>query len=227
MTESPSDLPFERRPLAARQWHVSHVMASWLASRGASPNAISIAGMLAGIAAGICLAATNIAPDWARIGWLLGAGLIFIRGLANMLDGMVAVASGRASRVGELFNEAPDRVSDAAILVGCGYAAGGDPVLGFSAALAAVFTAYVRAIAKVAGSPQDYCGPMAKIQRMAVVLLVALFCGAAPTGWQPLWGQPPKFGLAAVGLSAIIVGCLVTSVRRLLRAAGQLRKPLP
>ena len=40
---------------------------------------------------------------------------------------MVAVASDRTSKLGELFNEVPDGLSDAATLVGLGYAAGGVP----------------------------------------------------------------------------------------------------
>jgi phosphatidylglycerophosphate synthase len=39
-----------------------------------------------------------------------------------MLDGMVALASCRDSKVGELYNEVPDRVSDAAVFIGVGYA---------------------------------------------------------------------------------------------------------
>ena len=44
--------------------------------------------------------------------------------LANLLDGMVAMGRGVASPVGELFNEVADRVSDTAILLGLGWAAG-------------------------------------------------------------------------------------------------------
>ena len=47
-----------------------------------------------------------------------------LRLTANMLDGMVALASGRASKVGELYNEVPDRVSDAAVFIGAGLAWG-------------------------------------------------------------------------------------------------------
>lgn len=35
--------------------------------------------------------------------------------LANMLDGMVAIESGRASPLGELYNDAPDRIAEAAV----------------------------------------------------------------------------------------------------------------
>ena len=79
---------------------------------------------------------------------------------------MVAVLREVASPVGELFNEVPDRVSDAATLIGFGYATGSNPVLGFVATIFAIFLAYMRAQGKVAGAHQEFCGPMAKQQRM-------------------------------------------------------------
>jgi len=57
-----------------------------------------------------------------RILWLVAAGGAQLRLTGNMLDGMVALASGRASKVGELYNEIPDRVSDAAVFIGAGFA---------------------------------------------------------------------------------------------------------
>ncbi|HVW39490.1 MAG TPA: hypothetical protein VHB99_19365 [Pirellulales bacterium] len=177
--------PSERRPIRTRDLAVSKQAAHWLAARGASANAISTAGMLAAIAGGAALAAAGFDSPWSRLLWLVGAAGAQLRLLANMFDGMVAIESGRASPVGELFNEVPDRVSDAAIFIGLGYAAGGNPALGYLAALAAVFTAYVRAMAKVAGAPQDFGGPMAKPQRMFVVTVVSLYNAAAPSAWQP------------------------------------------
>jgi len=213
--------PTDRRPLAAREWRASRRAAEWLVRRRVSPNTISLVGMVCAVVAGACLATTNLVPGGTRPAWLIGAILILLRGAANMLDGMVAVASGRASPVGELFNEVPDRISDAAILIGLGYAAGGDVILGYGAALAAVFTAYVRAMVKVAGARQDYCGPMAKIHRMAIAVVVAVYCGVTPVSWQPAWGA------ARAGLCLILAGCIVTSVRRLGRAATRLGNPPP
>lgn len=226
MAEAPYQ-PTDRRPIAARGWAIWRRTASWLARRGVSPNGISLAGMGCGVAAGLALAGTTHAGEWERLAWLAGAVLIPLRLLANLLDGMVAIESGRASPVGELYNEVPDRVSDTATLVGAGYAAGGDIVLGFSAACAALFTAYVRATGKAAGAPQEYCGPMAKQQRMALLTLVAAYCGLAPAGWRPTWGGPDGPGLAAAGLLVIVLGSLLTAVRRLARIAAHLRKGTP
>ena len=216
--------PTDRRPIASRDWTVSRHCAEWLTRRRVSPNAISIFGMFAACAAGGCLAATAlVAAPWDRACWLAAAILIPVRLLANLFDGMVAVAGGTASPVGELYNDVPDRISDAAVLVGAGYASGGDVALGFGAACVALFTAYVRNVGKAAGAKHEYCGPMAKQQRMAVVAGVAVYLALAPESWQPIWNRPPTAGLIAAGLCVIILGGIVTAARRLGRIANQLR----
>ena len=218
----------ERRPIAAREWSISGRLAGGLARRGVSANAISMSGMVCGIAAGIALAATSeIGSTGGRALWLVAAVLIQCRLLANLLDGMVAIASGRASTVGELYNELPDRVSDTSILVGAGYAMGGWPALGFAAALSAMFTAYVRAVGRGLGMPQEFCGPMAKPQRMNLLTLVALYLALAPDSWRPSWGPDGAWGLSAAGLLVIAVGGLITAGRRLGRIVANLNRKEP
>jgi phosphatidylglycerophosphate synthase len=235
--EQDSDRAPERRPIAVRNWAIFQKLAAWLTGRGVSPNGISIAGMACGIAAGIALASTSYfdSPEQ-RVAWLAAALLIQLRLLANMLDGMVAIECHRASPIGELFNEVPDRISDAAILIGAGYATGGDATLGYLAACIALFTAYVRAMGKAAGAAQEFCGPMAKQQRMFLVTLVAVYSGLAPEAWRPHW-QPlfaahaaesqSEWGLMALVLALIVIGGLATAIRRLGRIASNLRKTTP
>ena len=216
--------PTERRPIASRDRAASRAVAAWLARRGVSPNALSLGGMGCGVAAGAAFWSTSAAPASQSVAWIAGAVLVQLRLAANMFDGMVAIATGRASPLGEILNEVPDRVSDAAILIGLGYAAGGHPTLGWSAAVAAVFTAYVRAEGRVAGAPQDYCGPFAKPQRMFVATLVALWCGLAPAGWSPTWSAAGLHGLPAWALALLVVGTLFTAARRLVRIGKALRR---
>jgi phosphatidylglycerophosphate synthase len=175
--------------------------------------------MIAGLIAGGAFMATACAPAWERPAWLAAAIFIQCRLIANMLDGMVAVASGKASSVGELYNEVPDRVSDTAILVGAGYAVGSVVTLGWAAAAAALFTAYIRAMGKAAGAKNEFCGPMAKQHRMAIMTVVAVFFAVAPQSWRPAWGLLP----AALGV--IVAGALLTALRRLMRIAATLRNP--
>jgi phosphatidylglycerophosphate synthase len=96
--------PTDRRPIASRQRKIWQRFAAFLAARRISPNAISILGMVAGLTAGALLAGTRfVAGDGAQRGlWLAASICIQLRLLANMLDGMVAIASAKASRLGEL-----------------------------------------------------------------------------------------------------------------------------
>ena len=209
---TPAELP-GRRPLASRQWAFSQRAASWLAARGVSPNGISLAGMLFGLGAGAAFWATARASGPAWPWWIGGAVLVQLRLLCNLLDGLVAVEGGRRSAVGELYNEVPDRVSDAATLVGLGYALGSLPVLGWAATAVALFVAYVRAAGVVAGARQAFGGPMAKPHRMAAVTLAALVAAAAPAAWHvPAWA-----------LGVVIAGGAVTAVRRLGAISADLR----
>jgi phosphatidylglycerophosphate synthase len=221
-----SDKPYlpDRRPIASREAAISKRLASALAGLGVSPNAISGAGMIAGVAAGGAFALTAL-PDWQRIAFFAAAALMQLRLLGNMLDGMVAVQTGKASPVGELYNEVPDRVSDAAIFIGAGYATGSLPELGYLAACAALFVAYVRAEGKVAGARQEFCGPMAKQQRMFVLSAAALYCALAPLAWQPALADFRSAGIMAAALGLVILGSVLTAVRRLFRIARTLREP--
>jgi phosphatidylglycerophosphate synthase len=218
--------PADRRPIAARDTRWSRAISRRLVAWNVSPNGISVAGMISGVVAGVAFAATSYVRAGGvaeRALWLVGAVLVQLRLLANMFDGMVAVESGKASRVGELYNEAPDRVSDAVTLIGLGYAAGGSVPLGYVAACLALFTAYVRTLGKAAGAPNDFCGPMAKQQRMFLVTAAALYVALTPETWQPSWSAGRAWGLAAAVLLVIIVGCVVTSIRRLSRVSRALR----
>ena len=162
--------------------------------------------MLVGVVTGVVLYFTTSGGWFGRLLWITAACCVQLRLLANLFDGMVAIQQNSASPVGELFNEVPDRISDSAILIGFGYSTGGNPTLGWLAALTAVFTAYVRAMGKVAGTPQDYCGPMAKPQRMFVVTVVAIYMGLSPNAWQLAVPAMPWLGIPSLALILIIIG---------------------
>ena len=177
--------------------------------------------MCACIVAGIALGATSIA-DY-RVLWLIAALGAQLRLTANMLDGMVALASGRASKTGELYNEVPDRISDAAVFIGAGFAWGGNVTLGYIATILAIFTAYVRAAGKIAGAPNEFCGPMAKQHRMLVITLICLYLAITPRFWQMITLNESQIGVMTLGLVIIIAGCAITVIRRVCRIAHALK----
>src|SRR5882724_3241928 len=220
MQEAPSK-SIDRRPIATRNRKWAQSSTAWLASRNVSPDAISIAGMCACIIGGIALGLTSIV-DY-RILWLIAALGAQLRLTANMLDGMVAIASSRTSKTGELYNEVPDRLSDAAVFIGAGYAWGGNVTLGYVATISAIFTAYVRAAGKIAGAPNEFCGPMAKQHRMLVVTAACVYSAVVPRSWQIFHFANLEIGVMTLALSLIIAGCLGTVARRLQRIARGLR----
>jgi len=211
----------DRRPIATRNRKWAQSATAWLAARNVSPNSISIAGMCACVAAGVALGLTSV--EYNRILWLVAALGAQLRLTANMLDGMVALASGRASKVGELYNEVPDRVSDAVVFVGAGYAWGGNVALGYLATILAIFTAYVRAAGKIAGAPNEFCGPMAKQHRMLVITVACVYSVLFPRSWQIFHLDDFDVGVMSLALTLIIAGCVVTVLRRFKRIARALR----
>lgn len=200
-----------RRPLKSRDTGWAKAMARRLVQWRISPNAISIASMFFAAGAGLALYSSGHPTFVHRpILLLLAAAGIQLRLLCNLLDGMVAVEGGLKTKSGEVFNDFPDRVADALILVPAGYAIPGlpyGPALGWGAGLLAVFTAYVRMLGGAAGLKQSFAGPMAKQQRMAVITIACL------TSTVEL--RLVRSGLTLwIALIAVNVGCVATIVRR-------------
>lgn len=205
--------PSGRRPLKSRDLPFFKNLAATLAKSGVSPNAISFTSILFGIGSGAAFACTAFTSGWAQIGcWIAAAVFIQLRLIANLLDGMVAVEGRKGGPTGDLWNEAPDRVADAAIIIGAGYAFGSCPTLGWAAAVAAVFVAYVRALGASVGAGQCFLGPQAKPHRMAVL-----------TGACVLQAILPAWPVIQVALWIVIVGGLITAWRRLAFIARFLR----
>ncbi|MCH7224868.1 CDP-alcohol phosphatidyltransferase family protein [Haloferula sp. A504] len=209
-----------RRPLAARDIPLWDWLRRRLAGSGLTPNMVSVVGMLAGLGGGALLALTAGMPAGGPLqrGTCLAViVLVVLRGACNIFDGVLAVETGRASRVGLLYNEVPDRVSDVAMLVGAGFAVGSHPLLGFAAALGALATAYVRVQVQIAGAPADYAGPMAKPARMVACVAALVALAAGPASW-----SAAEMGPMALALGVVVVGTAVTSVRRLVLASRHL-----
>ncbi|MGP8033706.1 MAG: CDP-alcohol phosphatidyltransferase family protein [Steroidobacteraceae bacterium] len=190
-----------RRPLKSRSSGWARSLAAALARTPVTPNQISVASVVFA-AIGAAALAVSGAP-WAL---LTCAACIQLRLVCNLLDGMVAVEGGKGSPVGGLYNELPDRVADSAIIVATGYAAA-VAWLGWCGALLAVSTAYIRALGGALGLPQDFRGPMAKPQRMAV-LTAGCVLGAVEA---QLWHS--HYALR-VALSVVAVGGFLTCATR-------------
>jgi len=200
-----------RRPLKTRQKEWAKAIAHFLVLHRVHPNVISVMSIVFAALAGAAFSASSYSTARHRVALLLVAAAgVQLRLLCNMLDGMVAVEGGMQTRTGEIFNDLPDRISDALILAPVGYAVPGlpyGPALGWCAALLAIFTAYVRLLGGASGLTQSFIGPMAKPHRMATLtaacLLSLVELKFLPMGTM-LW----------IALVMINVGCVVTIGRR-------------
>ena len=194
-----------RRPLKSRSNVLIQAVARSAVRRGWTPNGISVASVVFALLGGLCLLVSPL--GWGAI--LCAAG-IQLRLLCNVVDGLVAIEGGRKTSTGMLYNEVPDRVADIVLLVAAGYAVGA-PALGWAAATAAVFTAYVRLLGGSLGQVQRFTGPLAKQHRMALLTGACLLT--------PLFGTT---GLLQLAVIIITVGGFYTGFVRLKAVAAQL-----
>ncbi len=168
-----------RRPIQARDTRWAASAARWLSRVGFRPNPISLLSILFGALAGASFVAVgSVETTELKCGcFVLAAVGIQLRLLCNLFDGMVAVEGGFRTKSGELFNELPDRFSDAFIIVGSGYSFA-EPVwlreLAWTAAVLAIIAAYVRTLGASMGAGQQFLGPMAKQHRMAAMTFAAI-----------------------------------------------------
>lgn len=201
----------ERRPIASRNTRWAQSLAKAVARAGITANAVSILGVgfacIGAAAFGLTLRSTSWVP------WVIAAAGIQGRLVCNMIDGMVAVEHRGATPTGALYNDVPDRIADSVLLVAAGYSIT-RPELGWACALVAMLTAYVRALGGALGTPQFFCGPQAKSQRMAVLTVAALAAAVFP---DTVGGNSMLLALVI-----ILAGSVITVVRRLRLIAREL-----
>jgi phosphatidylglycerophosphate synthase len=220
-----SDLD-NRRPLKSRDTGWARGAAAWLARAGVTPDAVSAGAVVFGLAGGALLAASGLCDGPARMVALIGGALcIQLRLICNLMDGMVAVEHGRGGPLGPIWNELPDRIADAAFLVGAGYGAalagvGWGEAAGWAAAVFAVLTAYIRELGRALGQPADFGGPMAKPQRMALLTLAAIVAI-----FEHMWGWRGE--TLAGALALIAIGAALTAAVRTGRLAARLKNGTP
>jgi phosphatidylglycerophosphate synthase len=214
----PEYQPTSRRPIGDVFRATAHRTVRLCVRLGVHPDTISYLSIVASALAAVCFWRAKEQP------WLLIAGPVFcyVRLWFNMLDGMVALASGKASWRGEILNDLPDRVSDVLIFVGVAHSGLCAVLSGYWAAIFAVFTAYVGISGQAVGVQREFSGIMSKPWRM-----VTLHIGAWVTLGFAWWGPPPYVGGYTVldwTCVVIIAGCLQTICIRLSRIMRALRE---
>lgn len=154
--------------------------------------------------------------------WLLLIAplLCYVRLWLNMLDGMVALAAGKAGRRGEILNDLPDRVSDVLIFAGVAHSGFCSPFSAYWAAILALMTAYVGTLGQAVGARREFGGVMSKPWRM-----VWLNLGAWTTFFALHFRGEIRWGPLTIldwTCLLVITGCVQTIVVRLNRTFASL-----
>jgi len=154
------------RPLAVR-----------LQQAGVSADQVTLSGLAASVATAVAIANGRL---------VLGAVLLVLAGLTDMLDGAVAKSGGTTGPRGAFFDSVADRMSDAVVLGGIAwYLAGRDPhlsLLAFTVAALSYLVSYERARAESLGLAGKG-GLMERAERMVVLFFGLLLGALVPALW--------------------------------------------
>lgn len=203
-----------RRPIQARETSWARKIAKILQQMGFTPNQVSVASVFFAALACTSFILSSYSKEHRALFLIFAAVFIQKRLLCNLFDGMIAVEGGLKSKSGEVFNDFPDRPADLMILVGAGYSiqiCSCGSTLGWAAGSLAILTAYVRMLGGATGAKQYFIGPMAKQHRMALITVASLL-----SVFESLAMAMP------IALSIIIVGCVITTFRRLKKITNEL-----
>jgi phosphatidylglycerophosphate synthase len=203
--------PASRRPIAEPLRHTARFATGRCVKWGVHPDVISYLSVVAAAGAGVGFAFSG------RWRWLLVVAPLFcvLRLWCNMLDGMVALAGGKASLRGEIVNELPDRVSDVLIFAGVAHSGWVNPFLGYWAAILALLTAYVGTLAQAVTGRRRFEGVMSKQYRMLALVVGSVVTLIFGGGGRPTWMEWTCW--------VIVAGCVQTIVVRLVRTMRDLR----
>jgi phosphatidylglycerophosphate synthase len=205
--------PTSRRPIAEPFRRTARAVTQQCVRLGIHPDAISYLSIFAALLAAICFWKSGKLP------WLLIIAPLFcyLRLWFNMLDGMVAVASGKASSRGEILNDLPDRVSDVIIFAGVAHSGLMNPILGYWAAIFALLTAYVGLFGQAVGGQREFSGVMSKPWRMVALHLGAWATFVNEQGNARSIQSIANFTIFDWTCLLIIAGCVQTIIVRLKR----------
>ncbi len=215
-----------RRPLQSRGRAIFHKLAALLTKAGITPNAVSLFGLLMAVLGAELLLKVAEVHDTAKAIFLIGGAVcIQLRLLCNILDRLIAVQNKKASKVGVLYHEVPDRFEDCILFIAAGYTVSHGSSLytftylfGFSCALLAILTAYIRLLGGSLGQTQIFVGPSAKHQRMILLTITCLAASAAA------FIRTDIAPFVCLGLALIALLTLATFLRRLRLIAKEIVK---
>jgi CDP-diacylglycerol--glycerol-3-phosphate 3-phosphatidyltransferase len=195
---------------------------------GLTPNHLTLLGFVIAIVGAIVIGQGL---------WIPGAILLIVGGLFDLFDGVLARATGQASRLGAFMDSVFDRAGEGVVYVGIGAACvasdfGPGAVLAAAAMAAAFMVSYVRAksesLGYTPGSRMATIGLAPREVRIVILTLGLVLTGLAGgtafvddgrrvlgDGW--FLGRP----VLATALGAITVLATVTAIQRIIHVIRQ------
>jgi CDP-diacylglycerol--glycerol-3-phosphate 3-phosphatidyltransferase len=179
----------------------------FLFHRRVHPNVLSVIGVVVSLGG---------AWAFAEGAFRVGAGIVLLGGVFDLVDGVVARRQGRVTTFGGFLDSSLDRVVDMALLLGLvlHYAGGGAVGLAGLAALALVATVLVSYTkARAESVLPDFKGGLLERAERIVILVVGGLSGLMPVA----------LGAIALG-STITAGQRIALAHRLMRELDQKRE---
>jgi phosphatidylglycerophosphate synthase len=201
----------QRQLWAIRIWlRVSYRLSQGLARLGASPNALTGAGL-------VCSVAVPAVAVW-RGGWLFAAAaFVVLAAVADSADGAVAVITDRSSRHGAFVDPVADRLSEALWLLGLWLVGAPGPLVTLCGALAWLHE-YARARATVAGMVGFGTVTAAERPTRIILVVLALVLGGL------VWFINPHLTPAVV--TVVLAAWAIVGVLGLVRLTAAIRAAL-
>jgi CDP-diacylglycerol--glycerol-3-phosphate 3-phosphatidyltransferase len=195
-----------------RGWiRLSYEIGSRLGRLRVSPTAVTTVGL-------VFCAATPIAATQAPSGLFTAAILVLLAAVADSVDGAVAVATDRTTRLGYVYDSVADRLGEICWLTAF-WVAGAPAPLVFTAGALSWLHEYIRARATAAGMTEIGTVTVGERPSRVIVTTVAFLAAAAAGGLDRdlTPGTLTVFLAIWVLLAAFGLAQLLRAVRRLLR----------
>lgn len=145
-----------------------------LAATGITPNQVTLAAMVLSLAYGAALAWS---PYRTALQWGMPL-MLLLRMALNAIDGMLATATGRKTRLGALLNELADQLSDAGLYLPFAMLPGVSAMLVVPTVVLGLMAEFAGVLAVSVGAPRGFEGPMGKSDRAFGFGLLALLIAA-------------------------------------------------
>jgi CDP-diacylglycerol--glycerol-3-phosphate 3-phosphatidyltransferase len=188
---------------------VTDPIGAWLLRRGLTPNAVTVLGTVGSVATSLWFIP--------RGELFVGAALVTVFVLLDLIDGAMARAQGGGTRFGAVLDASCDRIADGALFAAIAWWAFGEGEQGLAAAtlvslVGAQVTSYVKARAEASGLSAD--GGIAERAERFIVVLVGI-------GLHGL-GVPYVLPVALYLLAALVTITVVQRILAVSRAAKEL-----